>query len=377
MSTVHQLAPLRILFVVGSADRGGAELQLVRLACGLRARGHKPTVAFLTRGGPLTDILDEHGVPWSVLGFAGISRSRDTPRSVFGLVRLATILGTGRFDVVHPWLALSIALSLAPARLLTPRTRRVAAFRGTERDLGWWSPLLARSLRAADAITINAAHLLADVLHSGGSASRTSLVPNGVALPERTATPGSSPVLALVVANLRQVKGIDVLVGAVGRCGSALRVEVIGEGTERAALQRLIDDGGLTDQFVLRGDVPDPSVLLTSAQLLIHPSRAEGTPNAVLEAMAAGLPIIATDVGGTRAVVEAASAGIVVAPDDPQALASAIDTLASDPELRVRLGANAREGAGEWSWDRSLDSHELLYRELCALSRSERRRRCT
>jgi glycosyltransferase involved in cell wall biosynthesis len=86
----------------------------------------------------------------------------------------------------------------------------------------------------------------------------------------------------------------------------------------------------------------------------------------VIEGMAAGVPMIATSVGGVPEIIEDEVSGLLVPPRDPQALAAAIERLASDPELRWRLGSAARAKAQEWSWERCVEAHLGLYREFGA-----------
>jgi hypothetical protein len=148
----------------------------------------------------------------------------------------------------------------------------------------------------------------------------------------------------LSIARLQPVKGLTDLIGAVAllrdRVDRPLLL-VVGGGSQRAELERLVATTGLADLVRLEGEVADPRPYLAAADVFALASTREGLPNALLEAMAAGLPIVATRVGGVPEAVEDGVSGLLVDSADPGALAEAIVHLWRDPELRRRLGANA------------------------------------
>ena len=145
------------------------------------------------------------------------------------------------------------------------------------------------------------------------------------------------------IGRLTAQKGWDVLARAAPRVrehvpGAAF--VVIGEGPERAALERLA--GG---SVCFAGARDDAAALLSAFDVLAVPSRYEGLPLAPIEAMHAGIPVVAADVPGLREVV--GEAGLLVAPEAPEALAAALERLAGDEALRTSLGVQARARAGE------------------------------
>src|SRR5262249_50454679 len=150
------------------------------------------------------------------------------------------------------------------------------------------------------------------------------------------------------VANLRHVKGLDVLVEAAARLADvhpSVTFEVAGEGPERDALQRQIAKGRLNPHFFLRGSVADVPGFLSKVDIAVLTSRAEGMSNAVLEYMAAGRAIVATDVGANRRLLADGTCGLLVSPGDGVGLAAAISRLLADPDLAGRLAAAARRPA--------------------------------
>jgi glycosyltransferase involved in cell wall biosynthesis len=148
------------------------------------------------------------------------------------------------------------------------------------------------------------------------------------------------------VSRFDPVKRIDVLVDALGRLRvrfPRLALVLVGGGGELERIRRLVAERGLSDRVIFTGFVDNPVRVQAALDLYVAASRKEGLPLAVLEAMAAGLAVVATDVPGHRDVVAPGETGLLVAPDDPAALADAVAALLSDPARRKSLGQAGRE----------------------------------
>jgi sugar transferase (PEP-CTERM/EpsH1 system associated) len=145
-----------------------------------------------------------------------------------------------------------------------------------------------------------------------------------------------------------------------------LRLVIVGAGSLRAEIERVLEDAGARDLAWLAGERSDVSVLLGQFDVFVLPSRAEGISNTILEAMACGLPVIATAVGGNVELVVPGQTGELVPRDDAPALGQAMVRLASDKALRMRLGAAARERAvAEFALAEMMGRYARLYeREL-------------
>jgi glycosyltransferase involved in cell wall biosynthesis len=142
-------------------------------------------------------------------------------------------------------------------------------------------------------------------------------------------------------------KGHDVLLEASARAGGAWEAEVIGTGSDRGRLETLARSRGLPVRFAgWRDDVP---AALAGADVACMPSRWESAGYAALEAMRAGLPVVASDVDGLRELVEHGRCGLLVPPENPVALAGALGRLAADPDLVARLAAGARRRAAQFT----------------------------
>ena len=171
-----------------------------------------------------------------------------------------------------------------------------------------------------------------------------------------------------VVAALERRKAHDVLLHALAATLSKLpplRVLFCGDGAERAALGRLTRELGLESRVRFLGELAQVADVLAAIDLFVLPSRHEGLGVAVLEAMAVGLPVVASAVGGLPEVVDDGKTGLLVPPDDPRALGAAIAELAGDVERARRMGVAGRARVlAEFSMERMADAYEALYTEL-------------
>ncbi len=169
----------------------------------------------------------------------------------------------------------------------------------------------------------------------------------------------------VTVANLRPEKGHDTLIAAAALViGQRPDTEflVVGGGPLDASLKRDVERRGLGAQVQFLGERSDVPALLASGDLFVLPSRSEASPNGVLEAMAAGLPVVASRVGGLPELIESGVNGLLVEPDRPAELAAAVLDLIGRPQVAAALGVAAREKAErQYSLDRMVSGFEHLY----------------
>lgn len=217
-------------------------------------------------------------------------------------------------------------------------------------------------------VVANADAVAARLRAEGMGASRISVIPNGLDLtrfhPRRDASASRT---VTMVANLRPGKGHDTLIDAavlVLRRFPDARFELIGDGTERGALVERAAQRGVSHAVTFLGHVDDVPARLAEAALFTLPSESEAFPNAVLEAMACGLPVVASAVGGIREVVQHGHTGFLVRPRDPGALADRICSLLAEPALAATWGARGRELVeARYSFDRMVTSMTTLYEQ--------------
>jgi glycosyltransferase involved in cell wall biosynthesis len=247
--------------------------------------------------------------------------------------------------MLRPWLPSTVTVKISGAwefsgGLLDPNLRR----RPIQRLYNW-------AVRRVDNIQC-VSEFTRDMLRAAGYREASLLmIPNAVDLkrfaprPIGARQPGA-PMTVVYVGRIRPVKGTKVLVDAwpkVMAGGTDARLVIAGDGAEREALAQNTRDAGVGNSVDFLGEVSDVPGVLARGDIYVQPSYQEGLPNAVLEAMAMGLPIVATRVSGNEDVVADGENGLLVPPGDPEALAAAIRRLIDDPALATRMGRRSRE----------------------------------
>lgn len=357
---------VRICYVTTSLQVGGAERVLYDLATRLDRRRFEPSVVALQPMGPVGDALQLAGVPVTALGMT-------SPLHAGRLARLVGLLREARPRVVHTHLFHANVLGRFAARMAgVPHV--VSSVHIIERERPW-HPWM-------EAVTSPLVHVEICVGHSvrrfmaeaGVPEGKLAVIENGIDL-ERVAravptprdevpVPEGTPFL-LTVARLHVQKGLDVLLRAAALLPRPFRWVVAGEGREHAALATLARELGVDDVVRLAGFHANALGLIKACDAFVLPSRWEGLPIVLLEAMAAGRPVVATSVGGNTDLVVDGETGLLVPPDDAPALAAAIERLLADPALRSRLAAEGQRRVRErYTVDRMVQAHEALYDSL-------------
>lgn len=353
---------LRLLLVVDSLDGGGAERHVVDLAGALRRRGHDVTVA-CSVGGVLADGLGAAGVPLRPLVGSLVKRRV----SLVFAARLRRLVREGGFDLVHAHIyASAAAAALATARtgvplVVTEHTEAPWRRRGARAFSRWLYGRPARIVAVSTAIS----RLLATGY--GVHGDRLSVVVPAVLPQPPAAAPSGCAQDRLVglVARLERSKGGDLFLRAAAQVGAlvpAARFVVVGDGPQRGELERLAAQLGMADRVEFLGYRSDARRLIGSLDVLVVPSRTDGTPLVVLEAMAAGVPVVAAAVGGIPDQIRHDVDGLLVPPGDPAAVAGALAELLTDAERALRLAAAGRRRAAEFTHDAMVLTLETIYR---------------
>ncbi|MFO0757466.1 MAG: glycosyltransferase [Byssovorax sp.] len=350
--------PLRIVHTMSSLQGGGMEHFVVRLANAQRRRGHEASILAL-QGGPLGEQAEKLGIPVEVLGGA-----RTLPRVLKGALRSMLL----RPDVVHAHNPTAVHYGVL-FKLMSFSRLVVTDHRGILREPTTVEWLLTDAVIAVSRDTARRS--------TAAKSIDVQVIYNGITpvAPKRSRAEvraelglGDQPV-ALHVGNLLPVKAHDVLVKAIGLVrdrGIPLTLLAAGQGPELENIQALCRSLGLGEDRVrllgYRGDVPD---LLGASDMFVLPSRMEGVPLAVLEAMSHALPIVASKVGGLPEIVGEGAQGFLVPPEDESSLAAALGKLAQDPALRSRLGESGRARAiAEFSFEEMTSKYDALYARL-------------
>jgi GalNAc-alpha-(1->4)-GalNAc-alpha-(1->3)-diNAcBac-PP-undecaprenol alpha-1,4-N-acetyl-D-galactosaminyltransferase len=347
---------MRILLAVSSMEGGGAERVAATLANAWSKRGDEVTlvVTFSGRGG-CRYFLTEHVELVYLVDFWGRGHGWSKSR-VSRLAALRQVLRDRSPSVVVSMLTnVNVAVILATLGLEVPvcvceRTHPLA-----EQELNLaWRALRRATYRAAD-IVVAQTRSGAEALRRCARVSKTVVVPNplpGELETRQVRSGGTGPRRRLVaMGRLEWEKGFDRLVPLFGRLAPEFAewdLRIFGDGSQRKALVAEVRRLSLEGRVVLPGWVTDPWSELERAHLFVLPSRWEGFPNALLEAMALGLPCVSYDcLAGPREITRDGRDAVLVPAGDEQALEAALRSLMSDDTMRRELGAKAARSVRE------------------------------
>lgn len=343
--------------------RGGAEVNLSRVLAALPEQVRVSVMG-----------VDEQVVEWlrgHRPGTQGLVLPAITGRGdLAGLVRHRAMFVRLRADIVQ--FNLSTASSCQWAILAATTVPGIDRVVVENSPMGVWSStsgqlkrLTSRGLAGHVAVGDRTARMIEE--SSGLPTGSIATIYHGV--PDVGREPverGTEPTL-LTVARHDPVKGVDVLLDAFTRVPEPARLVLIGDGPETEALRRQCRDLGLDDRVEFR---PLPwevraADLMWAYDALVLPSRLEGFPVTIAEAMLAGLPVIATDVGSVREAVVPGETGWIVPPEDPDALGAAMRELLDDPARAQRMGARARQlGTQQFRIEATVEAYLDMYRRI-------------
>ncbi len=364
--------PVRILFVIDELDIGGTEQQILEIARGIDRAHFDPQVCCFRYGAKAREIA-ELGVP-----------VRHEPKRLKAdpslVVRLASFIRREGFDLVQTYLWTAntwarIAARLAGVRYVVASERNVDIWEETyKRLLGRW---LARS---TDRIIANSEAVRRYLLERGGLCpEKVVTIYNGVDFArfhrsydpaERRRELGLPPdaILLGCIARLEPAKDHATLLQALALLRERrpeLYLVIVGDGTRREALERMAHELGIGDRVRFTGFRTDSAEWIRSIDLSVLSSRKEGLSNTIIESMAAGKAVVATDVGGNGEVIREGDTGYLVPPGDPAALAAALGRATRSSDHLEQLGAAGRARVESMFAVRSMVARtEQLYREI-------------
>jgi glycosyltransferase involved in cell wall biosynthesis len=363
----------RVLLVIPTLDRSGAEKQLMLLATQLAREEFDPHVCALTRSGPYEQDLRQAGIPVTVIG----KPLKVDPAAFFRLKRLIASL---RPDLVHTWLFAANSYGRAAA-LAAGVKHLIAAERCVDPWKAWHELAIDRWLaRRTDRIVVNSSGVRDFYVRHALPEAKFVVIPNGIAPAEPAATTRGELLAELELPPAAR------LVGAVGRLWPQKRIKdliwaadllkvvrddvyllIVGDGPHRQRLEQFCRQVRIEDKVRFLGHRSDVPRLMSHFDVLWLGSGYEGMPNAILEAMASGVPVVATDIPGNRDLVVAGETGYLVDVGDRAAFARATSKLLDDAELAARLGEAGRARvAAEFTVEQMVERHAKLYREVLA-----------
>jgi len=374
---------LRITYLITDSGVGGTEKMLAALIRGLDRTRFEPSLLALKPLGETARELAAEGIPVKSLGLPATVSLPYLLALPGAFWKLRRELLRRRPDILHCFLfqanllgRLAAGFSGVPANLSSIRVIEAEHrfLLPLDRITSGWVTRYTAVGEAVRRFAIEQLKL---------DPARVKTIPNGIDLrafagleaePVRREfrIPAAAPLIGMM-GRLHAQKGVDIFLQAVSKLRAdfpELKALVIGEGPDRGALERLAASLDLSAAVIFTGLRHDGPALLTALDLFVLPSRYEGMPNVVLEAMAAGKAVVAAAVGAVPELVQEGRTGLLVPPEDPEALARAIRALLQDAELRRRLGANGR---GRIEQEFSLEKMIHLTQELYADVRNLRR----
>ncbi|MCX6626692.1 MAG: glycosyltransferase family 4 protein [Candidatus Solibacter sp.] len=340
---------MKIAYVVTRADAvGGASIHVRDLARAMMERGHQATV-LLGGYGPVAEQLHAAGVP--CISLRWLERRIDPLRDLRALAEMVTVLRTLAPDLVSThtakagWIGRAAARRLGIPALYTPHgwsigervsPRLGAIFSLAERAAAKWCAAIICVCEEEKRLALS---------KGVASAGKLLVVHNGVGdiAGELRARPALAPVRICSVARFASPKDHRTLLTALAALSAQpWELDLVGDGPLEAQTRELASELGLAGRVRFLGYVADPARVLGGAQLFVLSSRSEAFPRSVLEALRAGLPVVASAVGGIGEAVADGASGLLVPAGNPAALAAAVHKLLADAELRERMGAAAR-----------------------------------
>jgi glycosyltransferase involved in cell wall biosynthesis len=364
---------MRIVHLTASTFFGGPERQMLGLATAL-PDPYSTTFLSFSEGGRCRAFLSQA----RSCGLDAAELVHDTPHFRGAMREIAAFLRGNQTDVLVTHGYKSNLLGRPAARAAGIPTASVArGWTGEDWKVRCYEALDRFHLRYMDRVVCVSAAQADRVRACGVPPEQIRVIRNAVQLSGppmlaakerlRALAGGGGPVV-LAAGRLSPEKGFHVLVEAavalLGRCPTA-RVVVCGEGVERPRLERRLSELGIADRVWLPGFRDDLNQLIPWADLVVLPSLTEGLPNVALEAAAAGVPVVATAVGGTPEVMIDGETSYLVPPADPAALADRIGDLLDDPAKARMFGTAGRSRVEKhFSFEAQARAYELLFAEL-------------
>jgi glycosyltransferase involved in cell wall biosynthesis len=371
---------VRVLHPITRLTRGGSSENTMASCVTLARAGYDCTLATSFKESDASSLADARRRGCRLVDIPALGREVAPVADLIALAQLIGLLRRERPSIVHTHTSkagfigrLAAVIARVPAVIHQPHGHIFYGYYGPSRT-ALFAALERRAARWTDRIiTLTDRGSAEHLAHGIGRAAQYVTVPSGVPTAElRAAAPARAEARArlgfdpsdLVVVGLGRlvpIKGFDLLVRAlpsvIAHIPSA-RVLLVGDGAERAHLDALARSLGVSGRLRMTGKTADVTAYLAAADVAAVPSRNEGMGRVIVEAMALGLPVVATAVGGIPDVVTDGECGRLVEPESPDALAAALIELGRDPGLRRKLGEAAEQRAEAFST--SVASAKLL-----------------
>lgn len=367
------MSTTRVVLLIPTLDRSGAEKQCTLLATGLPRDQFDVHVIALTRGGSYADVLTAAGIPLTVIG----KRAKFDPTSFW---RLRKELKRLQPEILHTWLFAAnsygrLCASAVPGMKVVVSERCVDSWKA-----GWQLWLDRRLIGRTDRLVGNSQSVVDFYRELGVPPDKLVCIPNGIDVPSESPVASDRAVLlqelqfpsdafvAGFIGRLARQKRVDDLIWAVEtlrQIRNRLHLAIVGDGPERARLEEFTRNVHCADHARFLGHREDAVRFLAAFDVFCLASSFEGMSNSVMEAMAAGVPVIASDIPANRELVVPNETGFLCKLGDTVGFMQFLRRLLDEPGLGERLGTAGRERIrAEFSIGRMIERYAAVYRQL-------------
>jgi glycosyltransferase involved in cell wall biosynthesis len=366
---------IKVLKFLTNFNIGGTERQFVQLVQQMDLDRFDLHVACFARSGSFLPLVESRGIPLSVFSI----RRLYSPLTWLRLLQFAHYLRWNRFQVVHAYGFYPNTFAVPAARLAGVPVV-IASIRDTGEVLAPEKRLVQKAAcKLATCVLANADAVRTQLIRDGYDARKLAVIRNGVDLPRLNRAQQAGPIrrefgipddapIITVLARLNEMKGIEYFLDAAPAVLSLFpktRFLIVGDGPARADLQAYAEGKGIGNATTFTGfrmDVPD---FLKETSISVLPSLSEGLSNVLIESMAAGVAVVATNVGGNPEIVDDGITGILVPPRDAGAIGHAITELLANPDALARMGYAGRDRIERrFSMERAVHETQRLYTSL-------------
>jgi glycosyltransferase involved in cell wall biosynthesis len=363
---------MKIVLLIPTLDRSGAEKQFTLLATGLPKSEFEVSVVTLTRTGPYEQLLHDANIPVTNLQ----KRWKFDP---FALRKLKRLLREEQPDILHTWLFAANAYGRMAVGKSAKSPHVIISERCVDSWKAGWQHWVDRRLTSRTSRLIANSESVAEFYRNQKfPADKIDVIPNGIAIPQspledRDAVlakfdiPAGARIIGFVgrLARQKRVKDLTWAMQLLQQLTDNIFFLIVGEGPEQTAAEQLARQMGIDHLFRFVGHRDDASELIKTMNVFWLGSDFEGQSNSLMEAMAAGVPVVATDIPPNRELVVDGETGFLVKVGDTAGFAQFTDRILADPALAKRLGtAGEARMKNNFSIENLVESHVALYRQL-------------